>query len=536
MCLSNFLKIVTACPFGGNSLKIKVYFCFLLQANASLISHKELSTSLLWKSFHPLLCLANSLCLQPWWGKYSFLGTGKSMVCSFLQWWICWESYCFLIKLLLLASYTRVIWVRFFLSLCVHVCVCVQVMPSTCSRLALPVNIHRLAELDEIANWFGWTANQFRRYSKRSSSFHRTYMWPPQAQYDEQFGSQIKWKFPPFLSMSMTSMELAGYLMSECSLSSILRNHVGRSSLLSVLLWHIWVCSLVKGWEGPVDAWRQKHQLGCPGSRGLELLCTSGPGVMTILGTGRAEINVLHELRREDFLCFCQASTVISAYGYFKMKSGSDVIQTMQISSIQFSHSAMSNSLQPHGLQHARFLCPSPTSGACSNSCLSSRWCHPTILSSVIPFSSCLQSFPASGSFKWVSCSHQVAKVLEFQLQHQSFQWIFRTKFLAVQGTLKSLLQHHSSKASILRCSAFFIVQLSHPYMTTGKTIALTRQTFVGKGMSLLFSMLSRFVTAFLLSSKHFLISWLQSPSAVILEPKKIKYLTVSTVSPSICH
>ena len=156
MCLSNFLKIVTACPFGGNSLKIKVYFCFLLQANASLISHKELSTSLLWKSFHPLLCLANSLCLQPWWGKYSFLGTGKSMVCSFLQWWICWESYCFLIKLLLLASYTRVIWVRFFLSLCVHVCVCVQVMPSTCSRLALPVNIHRLAELDEIANWFGW--------------------------------------------------------------------------------------------------------------------------------------------------------------------------------------------------------------------------------------------------------------------------------------------------------------------------------------------------------------------------------------------
>lgn len=142
MCLSNFLKIVTACPFGGNSLKIKVYFCFLLQANASLISHKELSTSLLWKSFHLLLCLANSLCLQPWWGKYSFLGTGKSMVCSFLQWWICWESYCFLIKLLLLASYTQVIWVRFFLSLCVRVCMCVQVMSSICPRLALPVNIH----------------------------------------------------------------------------------------------------------------------------------------------------------------------------------------------------------------------------------------------------------------------------------------------------------------------------------------------------------------------------------------------------------
>ena len=101
------------------------------------------------------------------------------------------------------------------------------------------------------------------------------------------------------------------------------------------------------------------------------------------------------------------------------------------ISSVQFSHSVMSNSLRPHGLQDARLLCPSPTSGACSDSCLSSRWCHPTILSSVIPFSSCLQSFPASGSFKWVSCSYQVAKVLEFQLQHQSFQWIFRTDFLS---------------------------------------------------------------------------------------------------------
>ena len=103
---------------------------------------------------------------------------------------------------------------------------------------------------------------------------------------------------------------------------------------------------------------------------------------------------------------------------------------------------------------------------------------------------------------------------------------------LAVQGTLKSLLQHHSSKASILRCSAFFTVQLSHPYMTTGKTIALTRQTFVGKVMSLLLNMLSRLVITFLPRSKHLLISWLQSPSAVILEPKKIKSDVVSTVSP----
>ena len=107
---------------------------------------------------------------------------------------------------------------------------------------------------------------------------------------------------------------------------------------------------------------------------------------------------------------------------------------------------------------------------------------------------------------------------------------------LEVQGTLKSLLQHHSSKASILQCSAFLIVQLSHPYMTTGKTIALTRRTFVGRVMSLLFNMLSRLVIAFLPRNKHLLISWLQSPSAVILEPKKIKSLTVSIVSPSICH
>ena len=111
-----------------------------------------------------------------------------------------------------------------------------------------------------------------------------------------------------------------------------------------------------------------------------------------------------------------------------------------------------------------------------------------------------------------------------------------RLDLLAVQGILKSLLQHHSSKASILWRSAFFTVQLSHPYMTTGKTIALTRRTFVGKAMSLLFNMIPRLVITFLPRSKHLLISWLQSPSAVILEPKKIKSDTVSTVSPSISH
>ena len=106
----------------------------------------------------------------------------------------------------------------------------------------------------------------------------------------------------------------------------------------------------------------------------------------------------------------------------------------------------------------------------------------------------------------------------------------------AVQGILKSLLQHHSSKASILRCSALFIVQLSYPYTTTGKTIALTKQTFVGKVMSLLFNVLSRLVIAFLPRRKSLWISWLQSPSAVILQPKKIKSLTVCIVSPSICY
>ena len=109
-------------------------------------------------------------------------------------------------------------------------------------------------------------------------------------------------------------------------------------------------------------------------------------------------------------------------------------------------------------------------------------------------------------------------------------------ELLAVQGTLKSLLQHHSSKASILRHSAFFTVQLSHPFMTTRKTIGLTKWTFVSKVMSLLFNMMSKFVMAVLPRSKHLLVSWLQSPSAVILEPPKMKSLTVSIVSPSICH
>ena len=127
-----------------------------------------------------------------------------------------------------------------------------------------------------------------------------------------------------------------------------------------------------------------------------------------------------------------------------------------------------------------------------------------------------------------ISPSNEYSGLISFRMD-----WL---DLLAVQGTLKSLLQHHSSKASILWCLAFFIVQLTHLYMTTGKTIALTGQTFAGKVMSLFFNMLSRLVIAFLPRSKCLLISWLQSPSAVILEPLKIKSATVSIVFPSICH
>ena len=148
---------------------------------------------------------------------------------------------------------------------------------------------------------------------------------------------------------------------------------------------------------------------------------------------------------------------------------------------VQFSCSVVSSSLWPRGLQHARPPDPTPTPGVYSNSCPSSRWCHLTILSSVVPFSSSLQSFPASGSFQmsqlftskyWsfsfsISPSNEHTGLISFR--------IGLLDLLAVQGTLKSLLQHHSSKASIFLCSAFFIVQLSHPYMTSGKTIALTR-------------------------------------------------------------
>ena len=163
--------------------------------------------------------------------------------------------------------------------------------------------------------------------------------------------------------------------------------------------------------------------------------------------------------------------------------------------------------------------------------------CHPLLLLHPIPSSirvfsnesTLCMRLPKYWSFNFnISPSNEHPGLISFRMD-----WL---DLLAVQGTLKSLLQHHSSKVSILWRSAFFTVQLSHPYTTTGKTIALTRQTFVGKVMYLLLNRLSRLVITFLPRSKRLLISWLQSPSTVILEPSKIKSDTVSTVAPFICH
>ena len=174
------------------------------------------------------------------------------------------------------------------------------------------------------------------------------------------------------------------------------------------------------------------------------------------------------------------------------------------ISSVQFSRSVMSNSMWPHKPQQARPLCPSPTPGVYSKSCPLRRWCHLPVSSSVVPFSSCLQSFPESGSFQmsqlftWggenigVSAS---TSVLPVNTQDSPLGW---TVGSPCNPRDSRLLQHHSSKASILLHSAFFIVHFSHPYITIAKTIALTRQTFVDKVTSLLFNMLSRLVMTFL--------------------------------------
>ena len=182
--------------------------------------------------------------------------------------------------------------------------------------------------------------------------------------------------------------------------------------------------------------------------------------------------------------------------------------------------------LRPHGLQDTRPPCPSPAPGACSNSDASSRWCHPTISSSVIPFS-CPQSFPASGSFPisqfFSSGGQSIGVSASTSVLPMIIQVWFPlgwTGWISLQTTGLSRVFSNTT-TSIPWRSAFFMVQLSHAYMTTGKTIALSRWTFVGKVMSLLFNMLSSFFMAFLSRSKRLLISWLQSPSAVFWSPRK---------------
>ena len=214
----------------------------------------------------------------------------------------------------------------------------------------------------------------------------------------------------------------------------------------------------------------------------------------------------------------------------------------MGFSSIQFSLSVMSDSATPWTAAHQASL--SITNSLSSLKLMSIKavmlsnhliFCHPLLLLSIFPSIQVFSNesvlhirWPEYWSFRFsISPSKQYSGLISIRMD-----WFD----LAVQGTVKSLLQHHSSKASILWCSAFFIVQLSHPYMTTGETIALTRWTFVGKVVSLLFNMLSRLVIAFSPRNKFLLISWLHSPSAVTLEPPKIKSVTVSIVSLSICH
>ena len=205
----------------------------------------------------------------------------------------------------------------------------------------------------------------------------------------------------------------------------------------------------------------------------------------------------------------------------------------------------MSDSLWPHGLQHVRLPCLSPSPGTCSNSrplksvmpsnhlilcCL--LLLLPSIFPSIRVFSSesALRiMWPEYWKFSFsISPSNEYSGLVSFRID-----WF---DLLAVQGTLRNLFHHHSSKLSILQGSAFFMAKLSHSYMTTGKTIALTIWTLFAKVMSLLFNMLSRFGIAFLLRTKCLLVLWQQSPSTVILEPKKIKSVTVSTSSPSICN
>ena len=213
---------------------------------------------------------------------------------------------------------------------------------------------------------------------------------------------------------------------------------------------------------------------------------------------------------------------------------------------VQFSCLVISNSLQPHDPQHSRPPCPSATVRVYPNPCPLSKWCHPTISSSVVPFSSCPQSFPSSGSFPmtqlFVSGGESIgvsASASVFPMNIRDWFPLGWTGWISLQS--KGLSRVFSN--TTVQKQQFFGTQLSlqsnsyiHPYMTTEKIIGLTSQTYVGKVTSLLFNMLSRLAINFLPRSKHLLISWLKSPFAVILEFPKINSVIVSTVSPSICH
>ena len=215
----------------------------------------------------------------------------------------------------------------------------------------------------------------------------------------------------------------------------------------------------------------------------------------------------------------------------------------LNTNAVQFSHSVVSDSLQPHGLQHARPPCPSPTPGACSNACPSCQWCHPTISFSVVPFS-CLQSFPASGSFLmsqfFTSGGQSIGVSASASVLPMNIQAWFPLELTGLISLQPKGLSRVFSSTTVQKHQFFgpllSLWSNSHPYMTTGKTIALTRWTFVSKVISLLFNVLSRWVIAFIPRSKCLVVSWLQSPPVVILEPMKIKSVTVCVVSPSICH
>ena len=206
------------------------------------------------------------------------------------------------------------------------------------------------------------------------------------------------------------------------------------------------------------------------------------------------------------------------------------VLQTLCHHSIQFSCSVMSDSLWPHEPQYTRPPYPSPTAGVYRNPSPLSRWCRPTIISSsVVPSPLALNLSQHQGLFQWVSSSHQVAKVLEFSasasvfpMNTQDWSPLGWTGWISLQSKgLSRVFSNTTVQRNQFFSSVFFIVQLSHLYMTTGKTIALTRLTFVDKIMSLLLNMMSKLVITFLPRSKHLLISWLQSPSGVVSEPPK---------------